>query len=89
MTGAKRKKESMPWSKMRMPRCEDFKLWCRRRLPILEWATHYSLKESLLPDTVSGMMLAVQQVAQGNVLRLIFILYRVDITLLSWKSIVT
>ncbi|XP_042110435.1 anion exchange transporter isoform X4 [Ovis aries] len=65
MTGAKRKKKSMPWSKMRMPRCEDFKLWCRRRLPILEWATHYSLKESLLPDTVSGMMLAVQQVAQG------------------------
>ncbi|KAI4539559.1 hypothetical protein MG293_009954 [Ovis ammon polii] len=55
----------MPWSKMRMPRCEDFKLWCRQRLPILEWATHYSLKESLLPDTVSGMMLAVQQVAQG------------------------
>uniref|UniRef100_A0A8C2RJP8 Anion exchange transporter n=1 Tax=Capra hircus TaxID=9925 RepID=A0A8C2RJP8_CAPHI len=65
MTGAKRKKKSMPWSKMRMPRCEDFKQWCRRRLPILEWATHYSLKESLLPDAVSGMMLAVQQVAQG------------------------
>ncbi|XP_010860295.1 PREDICTED: anion exchange transporter isoform X2 [Bison bison bison] len=65
MTGAKRKKKSLPWSKMRIPRCEDFKQWCRRRLPILEWATHYSLKESLLPDTVSGMMLAVQQVAQG------------------------
>lgn len=65
MTGAKRKKKSLPWSKMRIPRCEDFKQWCRRRLPVLEWATHYSLKESLLPDTVSGMMLAVQQVAQG------------------------
>ena len=60
---------------MRIPRCEDFKQWCRRRLPILEWATHYSLKESLLLDTVSGMMLAVQQVAQGNVLHLIFLFY--------------
>ncbi|XP_065758571.1 anion exchange transporter isoform X4 [Muntiacus reevesi] len=65
MTGAERKKKSILWSKMRVPDCEDFKQWCRRRLPILDWATHYSLKENLLPDTVSGIMLAVQQVAQG------------------------
>lgn len=31
----------------------------------MEWAPHYNLKENLLPDTVSGIMLAVQQVTQG------------------------
>lgn len=72
MTGAKRKKKSMLWSKMRTPQGEDVKEWCRRRLPILEWAPRYNLKENLLPDTVSGIMLAVQQVTQGNVLHLIF-----------------
>lgn len=60
---------------MLTPHCEDFKQWCRRRLPILEWATHYNLKENLLPDTVSGIMLAVQQVTQGNVLHLIFLFF--------------
>ncbi|XP_048638738.1 anion exchange transporter isoform X2 [Marmota marmota marmota] len=65
MTGAKRKKKSMLWSKMHPPHYEDIKQWCRRRLPILEWAPHYNLKENLLPDTVSGIMLAVQQVTQG------------------------
>lgn len=75
MKGAKRKKKSVLWSKMLTPHCEDFKQWCRRRLPILEWATHYNLKENLLPDTVSGIMLAVQQVTQGNVLHLIFLFF--------------
>ncbi|KAI5772522.1 SLC26A7 [Gulo gulo luscus] len=65
MTGTKRKKKGMLWSKMQTPHCEDFKQWCRRRLPILEWAPHYNLKENLLPDTMSGIMLAVQQVTQG------------------------
>ncbi|XP_014315182.1 anion exchange transporter [Myotis lucifugus] len=65
MTGAKRKKKSVLWSKVKAPHCEGFKQWCRRRLPILEWALHYNLKENLLPDTVSGIMLAVQQVTQG------------------------
>lgn len=65
MTGAKRKKKSVFWSKIHTPHCEDIKQWCRRRLPILEWAPHYNLKENLLPDTVSGIMLAVQQVTQG------------------------
>ncbi|XP_039096515.1 anion exchange transporter [Hyaena hyaena] len=65
MTGAKRKKKSMLWSKMHTPHCEDFKQWFRRRLPILEWAPQYNLKENLLPDTMSGVMLAVQQVTQG------------------------
>ncbi|XP_010610296.1 anion exchange transporter isoform X5 [Fukomys damarensis] len=65
MTGAKRKKKSVRWSKMHTLHCEDIKQWCRRRLPILEWAPRYNLKENLLPDTVSGIMLAVQQVTQG------------------------
>ncbi|XP_053414885.1 anion exchange transporter [Nycticebus coucang] len=65
MTGAKRRKKSVLWSKMHTPHCEDIKQWCRRRLPILEWAPYYNLKENLLPDTVSGIMLAVQQVTQG------------------------
>ncbi|XP_058524788.1 anion exchange transporter isoform X2 [Ochotona princeps] len=65
MTGAKRKKKSMLWRKRHTPQCEDIKEWCRRRLPILEWAPQYNVKENLLPDTVSGIMLAVQQVTQG------------------------
>ncbi|XP_070248395.1 anion exchange transporter isoform X2 [Myotis yumanensis] len=65
MTGANRKKKSVLWSKVKAPHCEGFKQWCRRRLPILEWALHYNLSENLLPDTVSGIMLAVQQVTQG------------------------
>lgn len=55
----------MLWGKMHTPHREDIKQWCKRRLPILEWAPQYNLKENLLPDTVSGIMLAVQQVAQG------------------------
>ncbi|XP_005362384.1 anion exchange transporter isoform X2 [Microtus ochrogaster] len=65
MTGAKRKKKSALWGKVHAPHREDVKQWWRRRLPILEWAPQYSLKENLLPDTVSGLMLAVQQVTQG------------------------
>ncbi|XP_054446027.1 anion exchange transporter [Pteronotus mesoamericanus] len=65
MTGTKRKKKSELWNRMKIPHCEDFKQWSRRRLPILEWALHYNLKENLLPDTVSGIMLAIQQVTQG------------------------
>nr|XP_048276588.1 anion exchange transporter isoform X2 [Myodes glareolus] len=65
MTGAKRKKKSTLWGKVHAPHREDVKQWWKRRLPILEWAPQYSLKENLLPDTVSGLMLAVQQVTQG------------------------
>ncbi|CAH2285552.1 anion exchange transporter isoform X1, partial [Pelobates cultripes] len=43
----------------------DVKHWCLRRLPILSWVPRYSLQENLLADTVSGMMLTIQQVAQG------------------------
>ncbi|XP_035887125.1 anion exchange transporter isoform X2 [Phyllostomus discolor] len=65
MTGTKRKKKNVLWSRMKNPHCEDLKQWGRRRLPVLEWALHYNLKEDLPPDTVSGIMLAVQQVTQG------------------------
>ncbi|XP_075776518.1 anion exchange transporter isoform X2 [Pelodiscus sinensis] len=65
MAGAKSKKKSAVWRKIHALRCEDIKLWCLRRLPILKWAPSYNLKENLIPDTISGMMLAIQQVPQG------------------------
>uniref|UniRef100_A0A8C6VTN2 Solute carrier family 26 member 7 n=1 Tax=Naja naja TaxID=35670 RepID=A0A8C6VTN2_NAJNA len=65
MTGPKRKQENALWRKIHAFRYENFKLWCVSRLPVLEWAPHYCWKMDLLPDTVSGMMLAVQQVTQG------------------------
>uniref|UniRef100_A0A8C3F5F8 Anion exchange transporter n=1 Tax=Chrysemys picta bellii TaxID=8478 RepID=A0A8C3F5F8_CHRPI len=65
MAGAKRRKKSAVWRKIHALRCEDIKLWCVRRLPILKWAPSYNVKENLIPDTVSGMMLAIQQVPQG------------------------
>ncbi|XP_059579876.1 anion exchange transporter isoform X2 [Alligator mississippiensis] len=65
MTGVKRKKKSAVCWKIYALRCEDIKLWCLRRFPILEWATNYNVKENLIPDAISGMMLAIQQVTQG------------------------
>ncbi|CAI5779263.1 anion exchange transporter [Podarcis lilfordi] len=65
MAGAKRKRKNAIWRKIHALRYEDFKLWCVRRLPVLEWAPNYNWKADLLPDTISGMMLAVQQVTQG------------------------
>ncbi|XP_053840080.1 anion exchange transporter [Vidua macroura] len=64
MTGAKRKR-SRVWRKIQAVRFEDIKAWCMRRLPILKWVPVYNWKENLVPDTVSGMMLAIQQVTQG------------------------
>ncbi|XP_014746218.1 PREDICTED: anion exchange transporter [Sturnus vulgaris] len=64
MTGAK-KKRSTVWRKIQAVRLEHIKAWCMRRLPILEWVPAYNWKENLVPDTVSGMMLAIQQVTQG------------------------
>ncbi|XP_044524325.1 anion exchange transporter [Gracilinanus agilis] len=65
MTEVKRKKNSVVWRKINSFHCADIKQWCRRRLPILEWAPRYNLKENLIPDTVSGIMLAIQQVTHG------------------------
>ncbi|NXJ09316.1 S26A7 protein, partial [Odontophorus gujanensis] len=64
MAGAKRKRSAV-WGKIRGVRREDIKEWCVRRLPILEWVPVYNWKENLVPDAVSGMMLAIQQVTQG------------------------
>ncbi|XP_062358884.1 anion exchange transporter [Cinclus cinclus] len=64
MTGAKRKRSTV-WRKIQAVRVEDIKAWCMRRLPILKWVPVYNWKENLVPDTVSGMMLAIQQVTQG------------------------
>lgn len=66
MTGAKRKRSTV-WRKIQAVRLEDIKAWCLRRLPILKWVPAYNWKENLLPDAVSGMMLAIQQVTQGTV----------------------
>nr|XP_056710530.1 anion exchange transporter [Euleptes europaea] len=65
MTGSKRKKKNAIWRKIHALRCKDFKVWGLRRLPLLEWAPKYNWKTDLVPDTISGMMLAVQQVTQG------------------------
>ncbi|KAJ7403747.1 hypothetical protein BTVI_75391 [Pitangus sulphuratus] len=64
MTGAKRERSTV-WRKIQAVRFEDIKAWCMQRLPILKWVPVYNWKESLVPDTVSGMMLAIQQVTQG------------------------
>uniref|UniRef100_A0A8C9MHA4 Solute carrier family 26 member 7 n=1 Tax=Serinus canaria TaxID=9135 RepID=A0A8C9MHA4_SERCA len=64
MTGAKRKRSTV-WRKVQAVRFEDIKAWCMRRLPVLEWVPVYNWKENLVPDTISGMMLAIQQVTQG------------------------
>ncbi|KAM4906244.1 anion exchange transporter [Sylvia borin] len=64
MTGAKRKRSTV-WRKIQAVRFEDIKAWCMRRLPILTWVPVYNWKENLVPDAVSGMMLAIQQVTQG------------------------
>uniref|UniRef100_A0A8C3XH82 Solute carrier family 26 member 7 n=1 Tax=Cyanoderma ruficeps TaxID=181631 RepID=A0A8C3XH82_9PASS len=64
MTGAKRKRSTV-WRKIQAVRFEDIKAWCMRRLPILKWVPVYNWKENLVPDTLSGMMLAIQQVTQG------------------------
>lgn len=66
MTGAKRKRRAV-WRKIQAVRFEDIKAWGLRRLPILQWVPVYNWKENLIPDTVSGMMLAIQQVTQGTV----------------------
>lgn len=64
MTGAKR---SAFWRKIQAFSLEDVKVWCMRRLPILQWVPLYNWKENFIPDMVSGMMLAIQQVTQGTV----------------------
>ncbi|NXD82813.1 S26A7 protein, partial [Halcyon senegalensis] len=64
MTGTKRKRNAV-WRKIQDVHFEDIKVWCMRRLPILNWVPTYDWKENLIPDTVSGMMLGIQQVTQG------------------------
>ncbi|XP_068093730.1 anion exchange transporter isoform X4 [Hyperolius riggenbachi] len=43
----------------------DVRTWCLRRLPILQWAPRYNLRQDFIPDCVSGMALTVYQVTQG------------------------
>lgn len=78
MTGAKRKRSTV-WRKIQAVRFEDIKTWCVRRLPILKWVPVYNWKENFVPDAVSGMMLAIQQVTQGTV-------YSFQISILSFSG---
>ncbi|XP_056378322.1 anion exchange transporter [Hyla sarda] len=55
----------LPWKRLTSIRRSDVRRWWLRRIPILEWAPKYKLREYVFPDLISGMMLAVQQVAQG------------------------
>ncbi|XP_035174144.1 anion exchange transporter [Oxyura jamaicensis] len=64
MPGGERTR-SAGWRKVRALRLEDIRHWWMRRLPVLEWVPAYAWKENLVPDAVSGMMLAIQQVTQG------------------------
>ncbi|XP_054241376.1 anion exchange transporter [Indicator indicator] len=64
MTGAKRKRNAV-WRKIQAVRFKDIKAWCLGRLPIVKWLPIYNWKDNLVPDTASGMMLAIQQVTQG------------------------
>ncbi|CAI9558029.1 unnamed protein product [Staurois parvus] len=45
--------------------CSEIKAWCLGRIPILEWAPKYDLRQNLIPDCISGTMLTVHQVAHG------------------------
>ncbi|XP_073488039.1 anion exchange transporter isoform X1 [Aquarana catesbeiana] len=45
--------------------CSEIKAWCLRRIPILEWAHKYNLRQNLIPDCISGTMLTVHQLAHG------------------------
>ncbi|KAM8966847.1 anion exchange transporter [Pelodytes ibericus] len=55
----------MAWQWISHVGFSDVKRWCTLRVPMLTWAPSYNTKEYLLSDTVAGMMLTVQQVAQG------------------------
>ncbi|XP_075684182.1 anion exchange transporter [Rhinoderma darwinii] len=53
------------WKRVSTITLADVRRWWLRRIPILEWGPRYKLRENILPDIISGMMLGVQQVAQG------------------------
>ncbi|XP_069813472.1 anion exchange transporter isoform X2 [Dendropsophus ebraccatus] len=53
------------WKRLSSIRASDVTRWWLRRIPMLEWAPKYKLREYFFPDLISGMMLSVQQVAQG------------------------
>ncbi|KAG8441829.1 hypothetical protein GDO86_010854 [Hymenochirus boettgeri] len=66
MPRSKRKRcFSSTWERISSIGPSDVTIWFCRRFPILEWAPRYSPRDSLLPDTVAGMMLTVQQITQG------------------------
>ncbi|KAM3927685.1 anion exchange transporter isoform 1-T1 [Leptodactylus fuscus] len=53
------------WERVSAITLSEVKRWWLRRIPILEWAPKYKLREYFLPDLIAGMMLSIQQVAQG------------------------
>ncbi|XP_063780161.1 anion exchange transporter [Pseudophryne corroboree] len=56
---------SLTWKRLSSIGYPEVRGWCLRRVPILEWGPRYSIRENLIPDSIAGMMLTVQQVAQG------------------------
>ncbi|XP_073406606.1 anion exchange transporter [Dendrobates tinctorius] len=68
MTGEKACRKSYLqtlWERLSRISSSEVRRWWLRRIPILQWAPGYKLQDSFIPDLISGMMLAVQQVAQG------------------------
>ncbi|XP_044150384.1 anion exchange transporter isoform X2 [Bufo gargarizans] len=53
------------WGRLSTISLSEVRRWWLRRIPILEWAPRYKLQENFIPDLITGMMLSVQQVAQG------------------------
>ncbi|XP_075069876.1 anion exchange transporter isoform X2 [Mixophyes fleayi] len=53
------------WERISTIGLSEVRGWWLRRVPILEWAPRYNIRDNLIPDSISGMMLTVQQVAQG------------------------
>ncbi|XP_053323886.1 anion exchange transporter [Spea bombifrons] len=56
---------ALSWERISSIGSADVRRWCLQRIPILNWAPSYSLRDNLFPDFISGLMLTVQQVAQG------------------------
>ncbi|KAM5157492.1 anion exchange transporter [Mantella aurantiaca] len=65
MTESCRKRYHLRLEQISSIGCSEIKAWCLRRIPLLEWAPKYNLRNNLIPDCISGTMLTVHQVAHG------------------------
>ncbi|KAM9308419.1 anion exchange transporter [Gastrophryne carolinensis] len=66
MQGSCRKRRlSAPLKRLSTIGLPEVKAWCLRRIPILEWAPKYDCRQCLIPDLVSGIIMALYQVLHG------------------------